>query len=87
MEQFNETSKGDRDHAEFWFSVIFETSCTAGAPLLMKTDILEVVPLLERRRPAVDVYKRVFETVLRCLDEPLLVASPARAVVRARRRY
>jgi hypothetical protein len=56
-----------------------ETSCAAGAPLRMKRGILGVVSSWREDVHQYTVSQRVFETVLWCLDEPLHVASPARA--------
>src|SRR5215472_6811319 len=61
-----------------------ETSCARRRTTPYEKRYTQRSNLLERRRRAVYVCKRAIETVLRCLDEPLCVASPAPAVMRAR---
>ncbi len=53
-----------------------ETSCAVGAPLPMKKSILEGGSSRREDDQQYTASERAFETVLRCLDEPLPVASP-----------
>src|SRR5205823_2208653 len=62
-----------------WLSPTFETPCAVGAPLLMKKSILRTASSRREDDQRYTVYERAFETVLRCLDEPLHVASAAKA--------
>jgi hypothetical protein len=54
--------------------VIYETSCAAGAPLLMKKRILTKARSWREDDQQYTVEQRAFETVLRYLDEPLHAA-------------
>ena len=57
------------------FEMSFETSCAGGAPQRMKRDILAAARFQREDVHRYTVAQRVFETVLRCLDEPLRVAE------------
>ena len=59
-----------------WVLLTFETSCAAGAPLRMKQGRIEEAAFQRKDDQRYTASERVFETVPRCLDEPLPVVLP-----------
>lgn len=58
-----------------------ETSCAVGAPLRMKKGSIEVATFQRKDDQQYTASKRVVETGLRCLDDPLHVAQSAQTAM------